>query len=69
MDPYEYFDHPYWDTRKSRRPGKKYVNPYMPDLSEVAKHGSEFGRQRCVKFTTHHLSKLDHVNLRYSTTA
>lgn len=45
MDSYEYFDHPYWDTRKSRRPGKKYVNPYMPDLSEAAKHGSEFGGQ------------------------
>ncbi len=69
MDTYKYFDHPYWDTRKSRRPGKNYVNPYMPDPLEVAKHGSEFGRQRCVKSTTHHLLRLDHVNLRYSITA
>ena len=64
MDLYSYFDHPYWDTRKSRRPGKQYVNPYMPDLSVVATQGSEYGGQRWVKFTTHHLIKLIRVNIR-----
>ena len=69
MDPYEYFDHPYWDTRKSRRPGKKYVNPYMPVPSEVAKHGSEFSDRRCANSQHIIYRNLDIVNLRFSTTA